>query len=90
VTGCALLPKPTIGPPQIEQTCTGVIVRAPLCAPAQAQQRGGRPDFRAGLRRLADGVLGGCQAEVMALKSRRGRVLGRIPARGQQEESDDN
>src|SRR5215831_21211151 len=30
LTGCALLPKPTIGPPQIEQTCTGVMAHAPL------------------------------------------------------------
>jgi len=29
-------------PPQIEQTFTGVIVRAPLCAPGQAQQQSGR------------------------------------------------
>src|SRR5215475_507660 len=41
-TGHASLPKPTIAPPQIEQPCTGVIVRAPLCAPGQAQQRSGR------------------------------------------------
>src|SRR5262245_3702251 len=41
-TGHASLPKPTIAPPQIEQTFTGVIVRAPLCAPGQAQQRSGR------------------------------------------------
>jgi hypothetical protein len=27
LTGRALLPKPTIGPPQIEQTCTGVMAR---------------------------------------------------------------
>jgi hypothetical protein len=43
LTGCALLPKPTIAPPQIEQTCTGVIVRAQWCAHGQAQQRSGRP-----------------------------------------------
>ena len=30
LTGCALLPKPTIGPPQIEQTCTGGMAHAPL------------------------------------------------------------
>ena len=30
LTGRALLPKPTIGPPQFEQTCTGVMARAPL------------------------------------------------------------
>src|SRR5215472_8730851 len=41
--GCAPLPKPTIAPPQIEQTCTGVILRPPLCAPEQAQQRAGKP-----------------------------------------------
>jgi hypothetical protein len=41
-TGHASLPKPTIAPPQIEQACTGIIVRAPLCPPEQAQQRGGR------------------------------------------------
>src|SRR5262245_2425446 len=41
-TGHASLPKPTIAPPQIEQPWTGVIVRAPLCAPGQAQQRSGR------------------------------------------------
>src|SRR5262249_42289743 len=40
--GCALLPKPTIAPPQIGQTCTGVIACAPLCAPEQAQQQSGR------------------------------------------------
>src|SRR5215831_11407134 len=39
---CALLPKPTIAPPQIEQACTGFIVRAPWCAHGQAQQRRGR------------------------------------------------
>src|SRR5215472_3045305 len=44
-TGHASLPKPTIAPPQIEQTCTGVIVRAPLCAPGQAQQRSGRTEL---------------------------------------------
>src|SRR5262249_23297810 len=27
---------------QIEQACTGIIVRAPLCAPEQAQQQSGR------------------------------------------------
>src|SRR5215472_2376103 len=26
----------------LSQACTGIIVRAPLCAPEQAQQRGGR------------------------------------------------
>src|SRR5215510_1436834 len=41
-TGHASLPKPTIAPPQIEQACTGFIVRAPLCAPEQAQQQSGR------------------------------------------------
>src|SRR5215472_3636456 len=41
-TGHASLPKPTIAPPQIEQTFTGIIVRAPLCAPGQAQQQSGR------------------------------------------------
>jgi hypothetical protein len=40
--GCASLPKPTIAPLQIEQACTGIIVRAPLCAPEQAQQQSGR------------------------------------------------
>src|SRR5205809_232937 len=34
--GCALLPKPTIAPPQIEQACTDFIVRAPWCAHGQA------------------------------------------------------
>ena len=43
LTGCALLPKPTIAPPQIEHACTGFIVRAPWCAHGQAQQRSGRP-----------------------------------------------
>src|SRR5262249_25451861 len=38
----ALLPKPTIAPPQIEHACTGFIVRAPWYAHGQAQQRGGR------------------------------------------------
>src|SRR5262249_19304584 len=46
LTGCALLPKPTIAPPQIEQTSTGIIVRAPWCAHGQAQQRGGRTGLR--------------------------------------------
>src|SRR5262245_48126672 len=42
-TGHASLLKPTIAPPQIEQACTGFIVRAPLYVPAQAQRRRGRP-----------------------------------------------
>jgi hypothetical protein len=42
-TGHASLPAPTIAPPQIEQACTGFIVRAPWYAHGQAQQRSGRP-----------------------------------------------
>src|SRR5262249_46382499 len=38
----ASLPKPTIAPPQIEQTFTGVIAPAPRCATGWAQQRRGR------------------------------------------------
>jgi hypothetical protein len=43
LTGRALLPKPTIGPPQIEQICTG-IARGPLKeAGREARLRGGLP-----------------------------------------------
>src|SRR5262249_18755929 len=64
-TGHASLPKPTIAPPQIEQACTGIIVRAPLCAPEQAQQRGGRIEFSNTPR----GLLSPPQAKASAIRS---------------------
>src|SRR5215470_6039866 len=64
-TGHASLPKPMIAPPQIEQACTGIIVRAPLCAPEQAQQRGGRIELSNTLR----GLLSPPQAKASVIRS---------------------
>src|SRR5262245_29774959 len=64
-TGHASLPKPTIAPPQIEQACTGIIVRAPLCAPEQAQQRGGRIE----LSNTRRGLLSPPQAKASVIRS---------------------
>src|SRR5262249_28334608 len=64
-TGHASLPKPTIAPPQIEQACTGIIVRAPLCAPEQAQQRGGRIE----LSNTRQGLLSLPQAKASVIRS---------------------
>jgi len=64
-TGHASFPKPTIASPQIEQTFTGVIARAPLCAHGQAQQRAGRP----GLNNTRPAPRSPPQAKVSAIRS---------------------
>ena len=64
-TGHASLPRPTIAPLQIEQTRTGLILRAPLCAPEQAQQRGGRIE----LSNTRRGLLSPPQAKLDACAS---------------------
>src|SRR5262245_40534441 len=44
-TGVGSVPCPVNALPQIQQACTGIIVRAPLRAPGQAQQRSGRTEL---------------------------------------------
>src|SRR5262245_32160478 len=74
-TGHASLSKPTIAPPQIEQACTGIIVRAPLCAPEQAQQQGGRIE----LSNTRRGLLSPPQAKASVIRSWRAQI--RLPAK---------
>jgi hypothetical protein len=69
LTGRALLPKPTIGPAQIEQTCTGVMARAPL------KGAGLQGPARTGLSQTEDKLEGKSQLlTVAALAQSRARV----------------